>query len=96
MSEQPDFDYLDIGGTRYVPASTLAVQLGVSRQTIWRWRKVGKIPQGHLYRSKQLVFTVAEAVDVYAYGTRVEPAETTTDPGQLALFQPKSNKRGSK
>ena len=44
----------------------------------------------------QYGITVAEAVDVYAYGTRVEPAETATDPNQLALFQPKSNNRGSK
>jgi transposase-like protein len=95
MRKQPTFESIAIGGTEYVSCSVIARQLGVSRQTIWRWRKVGKVPQGHLYRSSQLVFTVEEAVDVYAYGTRVEPAETTNS-DQLPLFQPKAHKRGSK
>jgi hypothetical protein len=94
MAEDPNFEYLEIGGTKYVSAALLAARLGVSRQTLWRWRAAGKIPAGHLYRSRQLIFTVAEAADVYAYGTRVEPADTLTNPDQMALFTAK--KRGAR
>lgn len=94
MSEQPDFEYLEIGGAKYVSASLLANRLGVSRQTLWRWRTAGKIPAGHLYRSRQLIFTVAEAVDAYAYGTRIEPADTLANGDQMALFT--ARKRGGK
>jgi hypothetical protein len=53
----------------------------VTRQTLWRWRRQGKIPKGSLYRGKDLVFTLEEASDIRRYANRLEPT-----PLQLGLF----------
>ena len=66
-------------------ANALLEELDVSRQTLWRWRREGKIPQGHRYRDAKVVFTLAEAEEVRQFANRVEPIG---DVGreQLALF----------
>jgi hypothetical protein len=76
---------LEIDGSTYVSAAELVEQLGVARQTLWRWRQDGKIPAGHRFRGRQWFFTAAEAELVREYAFRIEPI----DPGpinQLKLF----------
>jgi predicted DNA-binding transcriptional regulator AlpA len=74
-----------IGDQEYVPAQEVGEHAGISRTTLWRWRADGKIPTGFMYRDKQLVFTVAEAQEIYAYANRLEPAPSQK-PQQLRLF----------
>lgn len=64
---------LEIDGQVFFSSGDLLNSLGVSRQTIWRWRKEGKIPQGHRHRSGKVVFTKEEAKEIAAYANRIEP-----------------------
>jgi len=64
---------LEVSGSKYFTASELAIELSVSRQTIWRWRREGKIPSGSRFRNRQVVFTPQEADAVLEYANRVEP-----------------------
>lgn len=76
---------LKIEGTSYLAANELLEELAVSRQTLWRWRREGKIPQGHRYRDGKVVFTAAEADEVRQFANRVEPiSDAFRD--QLVLF----------
>jgi hypothetical protein len=80
---------LEIDGVSYFSASELLVELGVSRQTLWRWRQQRKIPAGHRYRDKTILFTADEVELIRQYANRIEPNEKANEqPGfrQLGLF----------
>jgi hypothetical protein len=79
---------IDVEGEKYVLQSSIEHDLGVSRQTIWRWRTSGKVPAGNVYREKQVVFTISEAREIYDYANRVKPIIGRT-PRQLNLFREK-------
>ena len=74
-----------INGVEYFSATELAYELGISRQTLWRWRQEGKIPHGHRFRDKRILFTSEEAKAVREYSTRLEPANPL-NPDQFKLF----------
>jgi len=77
---------LEIDGVVYIAAGEVAEQLRISRQTLWRWRQEGKIPSGHRYRDRQLLFTESEFESVKQYSHRLEPVGV--DGGrQLRLFE---------
>jgi predicted DNA-binding transcriptional regulator AlpA len=59
----------------YVTASEVVDQLGVSRQTLWRWRQEGKIPPGHRFRNRHVVFTPAELKEIELFATRIDPID---------------------
>lgn len=79
--------------TEYFTAADIQRDLGVARQTLWRWRKNGKIPQGRRYRDRQVVFTRQEIEVIREYSNRLEPADASDD--QLKLFKSRSSKRSS-
>jgi predicted DNA-binding transcriptional regulator AlpA len=64
---------LRIGDTIYFPASAVASAVGVSRQTLWRWRSDGKVPRGTRYRDGQVVFTEKEFAEIRQFADRLEP-----------------------
>jgi predicted DNA-binding transcriptional regulator AlpA len=64
---------VEIAGTRYLPATQLAKNIGVSRTTLWRWRHEGKIPLGRRYRNGLILFSPAEVELVRKYSDRLEP-----------------------
>jgi predicted DNA-binding transcriptional regulator AlpA len=74
----------EIKGSLYFSASELEQELAVSRQTIWRWRKDGRIPPGQRFRGNKVFFSATEAEDVRAYALRLEPIGS--DSAQLRLF----------
>jgi len=69
----------------YFSAADIQQEIGVVRQTLWRWRKAKKIPQGRLYRGRQVVFTRQEVEAIGEYANRLEPAELS-EPDQMKLF----------
>ena len=76
---------IEVDGIAYVLAPTLAEELGISRQTLWRWRRDGRIPRGHLYRRRLLMFTEEDCQRVREHANRVEPAfsnESGVEDGQ--------------
>ena len=76
---------INIEGTPYIAAHELLCELGVSRQTLWRWRVEGHIPTGHRFRDGRVVFTHAEADEIRRYANRIEPIDEA-ERNQLGLF----------
>lgn len=70
---------LEIRGLNYFTASEVAEQVGVSRQTLWRWRQEGSIPQGHRFRKKHVVFTPAEVREIDEFANRIDPIEPSEE-----------------
>lgn len=66
---------IEIEAITYFSAVDIHRQLGVTRQTLWRWRKTGKIPQGRRYRERRIVFTQQEVEAIRSYANRLEPVE---------------------
>jgi predicted DNA-binding transcriptional regulator AlpA len=69
---------IQVEGVTYFSVADIQRDLGIPRQTIWRWRKARHIPQGRLYRGKQLVFTKDEVEEIRKYANRLEPVNDTT------------------
>ena len=67
---------LEIEGVKYISAASVAQDLGVTRQTLWRWRLDGKIPQGHRFRNRRLFFTESEVDSISEFANRIEPIGT--------------------
>jgi len=63
----------EIAGVKYYSTSFVLSEVGVSRQTLWRWRREGLIPQGHRFRNGQLLFTHDEHQKILEYANRVVP-----------------------
>lgn len=74
-----------ISGISYLRTTKLLDTVDVTRQTIWRWRQDGKIPTGHLFRGRQVVFSPDEVAAIEAYGDRIDPIDSA-EAAQLSLF----------
>lgn len=64
---------LEIDGRTYFPAAEVARTVGVSRQTLWRWRQARKVPAGRRFRDRRIVFTPAERDQIREFAARLEP-----------------------
>ena len=65
---------ISVSGTAYYAGADVARAVGVSRQTLWRWRREGKVPTGRRFRDRQILFTAPEVKAIKAYASRLEPA----------------------
>jgi predicted DNA-binding transcriptional regulator AlpA len=83
---------IEIQGVAYFSATDIYRDLGIVRQTLWRWRRARTIPQGRRYRGRQIVFTKEEVEEIRQFANRLEPAELS-DTDQLKLFNSTSVKR---
>ena len=78
---------LDLRGKTFYTMGEVADVAGVARQTVWRWGKAGKIPEGRRYRGRELLFTLDEMEAIYDYAHRLEPVQPSSDfEDQLKLF----------
>ena len=64
---------LTIEGVEFFTTTEVKQMLGVSRQTLWRWRAEGAVPLGRRYRRKSVVFTRTEVDEIVAFSNRIEP-----------------------
>lgn len=69
---------LVLDGETYYSTAELSRDLGVTRQTLWRWRHGGSVPAGRRYRGRQVLFTLTEVQQIVGYANRLEPATLTT------------------
>ena len=76
---------LTIEGATYYTAAEVFAEIGVTRQTFWRWRKEGKVPAGRRFRDGQVIFTESELQFARDYANRIELINPTA-PHQLKLF----------
>jgi transposase-like protein len=65
---------LRIDGVSYITAAQVAEAANVSRQTLWRWRRQGKVPAGQRFRDRTVLFTQDDFASVLQYANRIEPA----------------------
>lgn len=79
---------LIVNGVKYYKSTEITGRLSVTRQTLWRWRSRGKVPYGHRFRDKQIIFTESELEEIEDYAKRIEPLDIISS--QLSLF---NNKR---
>lgn len=86
---------VEIGEIRYLTMSEVARQLGVARQTLWRWRRDGQVPAGRKFRGKQIIFAPAEVEAIREYAYRTEPI-ADNDASQLGLFDGSAAARSRK
>jgi predicted DNA-binding transcriptional regulator AlpA len=70
--EQP----IEINGVRYFNAADVARTVGISRSTLTRWRRDGKVPPGHRFRNRHILFRFDEVDAVRRYAMHLEPADT--------------------
>lgn len=84
---------IEIEGIEFFTAADIQRQVGVVRQTLWRWRRARVIPQGLRYRSKTIVFTRAEVEAIREYSNRLEPADSPQPnrPNGVAAAAPKGD-----
>jgi predicted site-specific integrase-resolvase len=64
---------LRINDTTYFSTTQILQELGISRQTLWRWRQQGKIPPGHRYRDGKVLFTAREVEAIKQFANHIEP-----------------------
>jgi len=71
----------EIAGVQYYSTTFVLANVGISRQTLWRWRREDLVPQGHRFRNRQLLFTRDEYLKILEYANHVEPEtfETTSN-----------------
>lgn len=75
-----------VEGRVYFTATEVAKDIGVVRQTLWRWRQLRKIPVGRRYRDRQILFTPEEVQRIKEFAHKVEPIGPPETPGQRTLF----------
>jgi predicted site-specific integrase-resolvase len=75
---------VQIGNETYYEAKEILKVVGVTRQTLWTWRKDGLIPAGNRFRNR-IVFTGAEVRAISAYAAKLEPVEFSESKNQLRL-----------
>lgn len=64
---------IEIEGVEYFTSADIQRTTGIVRQTLWRWRRAGVVPEGRRYRNKTIVFTRAEVEAIREYSNRLVP-----------------------
>lgn len=63
---------MQLQGRIYFTTAEVLAMAQVSRQTFWRWRSEGKIPAGHRFRAKHLLFTAEDLEIIREHAFRVD------------------------
>ena len=76
---------IQILGSEYLTAAEICHLVSISRQTLWRWRQEGLVPQGRRLRGQRLLFSSQDLEAIRSYALTLEPAEASTR-HQMKLF----------
>ena len=76
----------EINGTRFVSLSELADHLDIARQTLWRWRQNGRVPQGAKFRDGRVLFNEEQVRAIQQYANQLKPLPNN-DTNQGWLFE---------
>lgn len=64
-----------VNNIKYLTTSDIVETLGVTRQTLWRWRKAGLVPKGNRYRGRKVIFNEQDRASIESYALRVSPIQ---------------------
>jgi hypothetical protein len=87
---------VEIDGRRYFPAIVVAREVRVSRTTLWRWRQERKIPLGHRFRDRRVLFTGDELDAIREYANRLESADPRTTKAPRSRYGPRAGDDNAK
>ena len=76
----------EVEGVLYLTLAEVQEQMQVTRQTLWRWRREGVIPQGRRFRDRQVLFSEEEAALIRGHANRIEPITPGISRDQMSLF----------
>jgi len=76
---------VELNNRLYFSVNEVLVDTGVSRQTLWRWRQNGRVPPGHRFRDRQILFDEEEFHAIRSFATHVERLDEGAR--QLRLFR---------
>ena len=76
---------IELNNSLYFSVNEVLSDTRVSRQTLWRWRQDGKVPLGHRFRDRQILFDEDEFHAIRSYASHVEPLDDRAR--QLRLFR---------
>ena len=71
---------VSIQGDRYLTLSEVANTVGVTRQTLWRWRREARVPQGSRFRDGKTLFSEQEVAVVRRFAEQLDPIEPSRVP----------------
>jgi predicted DNA-binding transcriptional regulator AlpA len=77
---------VDIKGITYYSSPEVLEACSISRQTLWRWRKEGKIPDGRRFRDGSLLYTESDYEVIQDYANSVEPIAPGSE-NQMQFFK---------
>jgi len=66
---------VEVNGKQYLQATEVAEEGGVTRQTLWRWRRDGSIPVGRKFRGRQVIYNSGEVEIIRQFAQRIEPID---------------------
>jgi len=66
---------VEVNGKEYLQVTEVAEIVGVTRQTLWRWRRDGLIPVGRKYRGRQVIYNREEIELIRQFAERIEPID---------------------
>ena len=75
---------IEIESVTYLSRSEVAEAAGVSRQTLWRWGRDGKIAGGQRFRDGKVLYSSQEVEAIKEYANRLEPVGSDSE--ELPLF----------
>lgn len=61
-----------IGDRLYFSTAEVINDTAISRQTLWRWRQGGKVPAGHRFRDRQVLFDEEQFEAIRNYANHIE------------------------
>jgi len=79
---------VNIEGEKYLTTKDVVESVGISRQTLWRWRSEGCIPLGSKYRGRQIIFNLNEVELIKAFAGRIEPLRSKNRKDMSLFEQP--------
>ena len=86
---------IEIEGVQYLTRTEVLDEVAVTRQTLWRWQREGKVPAGFRYRGRQVVFGPGDVAAIRDFAHRLEPIANGGG-AQLRLFDGTGRANGRK
>ncbi len=66
---------VSVGEFEYLTLAEVALAVGVTRQTLWRWRRNGKVPAGMRLRDGRILYGSRDVAAVRTFAEELTPLQ---------------------